>query len=78
MNWLLDSTNVLKIRENYTLYYEREECFMKKVDIVKVMSIGGTILGIAGTLISGYASNKEMARTVEEKVAEALAKQVKN
>lgn len=51
---------------------------MKKIDIVKVMSIGGTILGIAGTLISGYASNKEMARTVEEKVAEALAKQVKN
>jgi hypothetical protein len=43
------------------------------INIVKVASIAGTVLGIAGTLISGWAGQKTTQETIEKKVAEALA-----
>ena len=44
-------------------------------NIVKVASIAGTVLGIAGTLISSWAGQKTTEATVAKKVAEALAEQ---
>lgn len=46
-----------------------------KINIVKVASIAGTVLGIAGTLISGWAGQKTMQDTVAKQVAEALGNQ---
>lgn len=48
-----------------------------KFNIVKVASIAGTVLGIAGTLLSGWAGQKTMKQTVSKQVSEALAKQAK-
>lgn len=45
------------------------------MNIVKIASICGTLLGIAGTLVSGWAGQKAMDQTVAKKVAEALANQ---
>jgi hypothetical protein len=45
--------------------------------IVKVLSIAGTVLGIAGTVVSSYAGQKTQEATIEKKVAEALANQAK-
>lgn len=46
-----------------------------KINIVKVASIAGTVLGIAGTLISGWAGQKSTKETIAKQVAEALAEQ---
>lgn len=45
------------------------------MNIVKIASIAGTVLGIAGTLISGWAGQKSMDETIAKKVNEALANQ---
>lgn len=45
---------------------------MKKVNIVKVLGIVGTGLGLAATLISDYANKKELDSKVAEAVAKAL------
>lgn len=45
------------------------------MNIVKIASIAGTVLGVAGTLISSWAGQKAMDETVEKKVLEALANQ---
>ena len=50
---------------------------MKKIDIVKVVNIVGTVLGIASTLLSGWAGQKATKDTIAEQVAEALANQTK-
>lgn len=46
---------------------------MAKIDVTKLIGIGGTILGLAATLASGYSSKKEMEKTVADEVAKALA-----
>lgn len=46
---------------------------MAKIDVTKIIGIGGTILGLAATLASGYSSKKEMEKTVADEVAKALA-----
>lgn len=46
---------------------------MKKIDIVGIIGIVGTVLGIAGTVVSGIASNKKMDATIQKEVAKALA-----
>lgn len=51
---------------------------MKKIDALKVLGLAATGLGILATMISNYVSNKEMEKTVEEKVAEALSKHLTN
>lgn len=47
------------------------------INIVKIASVAGTVLGIAGTLISGWAGNKTNKETIAKQVAEALAEQSK-
>nr|DAJ97389.1 MAG TPA: YtxH-like protein [Herelleviridae sp.] len=49
-----------------------------KFDAAKVVGIAGTVLGVAATLISNYSDKKELDAKVEEKVAKALAEQIKN
>lgn len=45
------------------------------IPIVKVASIAGTVLGIAGTLLSSWAGQKTTKETIAKEVADALAKQ---
>ena len=45
-----------------------------KMDWIKVISFAGTLLGMAGTVASGYAQQKDMTRTIDQKVAEAISK----
>ena len=47
---------------------------MKKFDVVKLVSVTAAVLGVAGTLLSGWASQKTMDKTIATKVEEALAK----
>ncbi len=46
-----------------------------KINIVKVVNIAGTVLGIAGTLLTGWAGQKSAKETIAKQVAEALANQ---
>ena len=46
-------------------------------NIVKVVNIAGTVLGIAGTLLTGWAGQKAAKETIAKQVAEALANQAK-
>lgn len=48
-----------------------------KFPIVKVLSIAGTVLGIAGTVVSGIASQKTQEAKINEAVAKALADQAR-
>ena len=45
---------------------------LEKVDAIKLIGIAGTVLGIASTLISGYASEQNLNKIVNEKVEEAM------
>jgi hypothetical protein len=51
------------------------KCKSMKIDIVKVASIAGTVLGIIGTVVSGWAGRKTMDETITKRVTEALAEQ---
>ncbi|MDD3204209.1 MAG: hypothetical protein PHS74_00515 [Lachnospiraceae bacterium] len=46
----------------------------KKCDWIKLITLAGTGLGFAATMISNWASNKEQEAMIEEKVNEAFAK----
>lgn len=46
----------------------------KKIDVVKVIGVTATIMGMASTALSGWVNNKNMEKTIAEKVAEALSK----
>lgn len=53
-------------------YYEKGvKCFMK-IDAAKLLGIAGTILAVAGTLLSGLSQQKGMEAAVKEEVAKAL------
>lgn len=41
---------------------------------LRLIGVAGMVLGAVATMISNYAQEQEMKRTVEEKVNEALAK----
>ena len=45
---------------------------MLQVNIKTVLSVTGTVLGVAGTVVSGIANQK----TMEEKIAKEVAKQL--
>lgn len=45
--------------------------------VVKVLSIAGTVLGIAGTVVSSIASSKSQEDKINQAVAKALADQAK-
>lgn len=49
-----------------------------KLDVVKIASIAGTVLGIAGTLVSSWAGQKGRDEEIAKRVAETLAEQSKN
>lgn len=44
-----------------------------RIDIVKVVNIAGTVLGIAGTVLSAWAGQKTMNRNIAKEVSKALA-----
>ena len=44
----------------------------ENIDFAKILSIGGTISGIAGTVISGIASDKKQKIEISKAVEEAL------
>ena len=46
-----------------------------KINIVKVASVMGTVLGLEGTLISGWAGQQATKKEIAKQVAEALAEQ---
>ena len=46
---------------------------MNQRNIFKLLSLAGVVLGGIGTLLSGWADNKEQEAIIEEKVNEALA-----
>lgn len=50
---------------------------MKKSTTFKLLGIGGTVLGLASTLMSNAAATKEMEVAVAEEVKKALAKKNK-
>lgn len=43
-----------------------------KVDVVKIIGIAGTVLGMAASLLSDYSSKKNMEKIIDDKVNEAL------
>ena len=59
---------------------KRRDFDMKKMnlDLVQVAGLAGSVLTIAATLLTNYAGEKKLDKTIEEKVAEALAKQLGN
>ena len=46
------------------------------VPVKLVLQITGTVLGLAGTVFTGIASNKAMEDTISKKVAEEVTKQL--
>lgn len=48
-----------------------------KINVVKVIQITGTVLGVASTVLSGWAGQKTMNAAVAKEVAKALANQAK-
>lgn len=46
---------------------------MNQRNIFKLLSLAGVVLGGIGTLLYGWADNKEQEAIIEEKVNEALA-----
>lgn len=44
-----------------------------KFNIVKVANVAGTVLGIAGTILTGWAGQKAAKETIAKQVAEAVA-----
>ena len=61
------------IRKDYSHYYGKEVLDMKlKIDGKKALSIGVTVLGIAGTLLSGKVDNNNRKAMKEELKAELL------
>ena len=48
----------------------------KNLDVVQIANLAGTVLTVAATLITSFANDKKLDKTIEEKVAEALAKQL--
>lgn len=46
---------------------------MDKKTVFKLLSFAGMALGFVGTLLSGWADDKEQDEIIEEKVNEALA-----
>lgn len=43
-----------------------------KINVIKVISLAGTALGVVGTLVTSWAEDKKLDNKVAEAVAEAL------
>jgi hypothetical protein len=53
---------------------KNKEVILMKFNVVKVLSIVGTVASIAGSLISGWAADRKMKETIAEMVKEELSK----
>ena len=51
---------------------------LTKLDMVQVAGVAGSILTVAATLLSTYASEKKLDQTINEKFAAEVAKQLGN
>ena len=51
---------------------------MKKFDIAKLIGLAGMALGGVATMITSYAQEREMKRTIREEVDKALAERENN
>ena len=49
-----------------------------KIDLVQVASLAGSVLTLGATLLTGYANEKKLDKTIDEKVAKAIAEQLAN
>ena len=49
-----------------------------KIDTVKVVGLLGGAFALVGTALTGYANDKKMDNTINEKVAKAIAEQLAN
>ena len=50
----------------------------KNLDVVQIANLAGTVLTVVASLITSFANDKKLDNTIEEKVAEALSKQLGN
>lgn len=50
---------------------------LQKINAKTILSIAGTVLGVAGTIVSSIASQKAMNEEIAKKVAEEVANYVK-
>lgn len=50
---------------------------MKKDTLLKVLGVGATFLGFGATLLGNWVAEKNLDAQVTEKVAKAIAEQVK-
>lgn len=46
----------------------------KKIDIIKIAKIGGTILSVCGMLVTSWVSSKENEKVLEKLIEERLQK----
>lgn len=46
---------------------------MNKDVLVKILGVGGTLLGLGATLLTSWSNDQTMKKTVAEEVAKALA-----
>lgn len=47
---------------------------LKKIDIAQMVGFGAMVLGAAATLLSNWANERNMERTIDEKIEERFAK----
>ena len=47
---------------------------MKKIDIVNIVKIAGVVLGLVGTIATGWADHKGNEKAIEKLVNESLKK----
>lgn len=47
-------------------------------NLIKVLGIGATVVGMGASMLNDYVSNKKMEQTIDEKVNEALARRFKD
>lgn len=50
---------------------------MNKDTVIKIVGVAGSVLGIAGGLLSSWHGDKKMKQTVAEEVAKKLSEQAK-
>ena len=61
---------IVKVRDIYTVYYERRCISMNKLKVVGLLA---SIVGAAATVVGNIVSDKQTDEKIAEKVAKALA-----
>jgi hypothetical protein len=51
---------------------------LKNVDAVQLAGLAGSMLTIVATMLTGFSNEKKFDAKIDEKVAEAIAKQLGN